>query len=96
MKIAPISLLLASLSTGVMAQTAPTTLSLTCNQAKQIVASQGAVVLRTGPTTYDRYVRDPSFCGRSATTQPAWVRTADVAQCPIGAVCRSIEIDNGQ
>jgi len=96
MKIVPVTLFLASLSTGAMAQTAATTLNLTCSQARQIVASQGAVVLRTGPATYDRYVRDPSFCGRSATTQPAWVRTADIAQCPVGAVCRSIEIDNGQ
>lgn len=96
MKIVPAILILAGLSTGVLAQTAGTTLNLTCDQARRIVASQGAVVLRTGPTTYDRYVRDPSFCGRSATTQPAWVRTADVAQCPVGGVCRSIEIDNGQ
>jgi hypothetical protein len=26
---------------------------------------------------------------------PAWVRTADVAQCPIRGVCRSVEIDKG-
>ena len=90
------SLILASLSTGAMAQSAGSTLTITCRQARQVVASQGAVVLRTGPTTYDRYVRDSSFCGRSMTVQPAWVRTADTAQCPVGGVCRSIEIDNGQ
>ncbi|PVE24781.1 hypothetical protein DC522_09205 [Microvirga sp. KLBC 81] len=90
------SVMLAALSTGAMAQSAATTLTMTCQQARQIVASQGAVVLRTGPTTYDRYVRDPSFCGRSMTVQPAWIRAADTAQCPVGGICRSIEIDNGQ
>ncbi|WP_445502738.1 hypothetical protein [Microvirga sp. G4-2] len=90
------SFFFASLSAGAMAQSSATTLAMTCRQARQIVASQGAVVLRTGPTTYDRYVRDSSFCGRSLTADPAWVRTADTAQCPVGGICRSIEIDNGQ
>jgi hypothetical protein len=69
---------------------------MTCAQARRIVASQGAAVLRTGPATYDRYVRDGSFCALQETARPAWVRTADVAQCPVGGVCRSVEIDNGR
>nr|WP_279306495.1 hypothetical protein [Microvirga solisilvae] len=84
---------MAGLSTSAMAQS---TLSMTCAQARQVVASRGAVVLNTGPTTYDRYVRDASFCDRSTTTQPVWVRTADTVKCPIGSVCRSVEIDNGR
>ncbi len=32
-----------------------------CDQAAGLVAKQGAVVLRTGPTTYDRYIRHSSF-----------------------------------
>jgi hypothetical protein len=90
------SLAIAGLSTGAMAQSGPTTLAMTCAQARGIVSSWHAVVLRTGPATYDRYVRDASFCALQEMAQPAWVRTADVAQCPIGMVCRSIEIDNGQ
>ncbi|MGO4526346.1 hypothetical protein AB4097_15955 [Microvirga sp. 2MCAF35] len=82
--------------TGAMAQTGATTLTMTCAAARGIVASRGAVVLRTGPTTYDRYVRDSSFCALPETAQPAWVKTADAAQCPIGSVCRSMEIDNGR
>lgn len=84
------------LSTGALAQEGASTLNMTCDQARGLVASQGAVVLHTGPTTYDRYVRDASFCAIQQMTRPAWVRTADVAQCPVGGVCRSIEIDNGQ
>lgn len=96
MKTALVLLAIAGLSTGALAQPTATTLNMTCDQARQIVASQGAVVLHTGPTTYDRYVRDSSFCNRPFTARPAWVRTADVAQCPIGSVCRSVDIESGQ
>lgn len=89
-------LVIVSLPAGAMAQSGPTTLSMTCAHARGIVTSQGAVVLHTGPTTYDRYVRDSSFCALQETGRPAWVRTADVALCPIGQVCRSIEMDNGR
>lgn len=94
----PVLVFIASLgfATGALAQSGATTLTMTCAAARGIVASQGAVVLRTGPTTYDRYVRDSSFCALQETARPAWVRTADIAQCPVGGVCRSVDIDNGQ
>jgi hypothetical protein len=96
MKRVLLSVAMAGFVTGATAQTGGTTLSMTCAAARGIVASRGAVVLHTGPATYDRYVRDSSFCALPETAQPTWVRTADVAQCPIGNVCRSIEIDNGR
>ena len=96
MKTVLLSVVAASLSTTALAQSGPTTLGMSCAQAQGVVASQGAVVLHTGPTTYDRYARDESFCIRGQMVRPAWVRTADVAQCPVGRVCRSVEIDNGQ
>jgi hypothetical protein len=89
-------LALATVSTAAMAQSSRTTLNLTCAQARGLVAAQGAVVLHTGPTTYDRYVRDGSFCAVQEMVRPAWIRTGDVAQCPVGGVCRSVEIDNGR
>jgi len=86
--------LLASFSTAALAQAGrPSTLAMTCAQAKALVASRGAIVLSTSPTTYDRYVRDASFCTWPEMAQTAWVRTADVEQCPLGAVCRSIPND---
>jgi hypothetical protein len=91
-----VSVAIAGFATSAVAQSGPTTLAMTCVLAKGIVASRGAAVLRTGPATYDRYVRDGSFCALQETAQPAWVRTADVAQCPVGGVCRSVEIDNGR
>lgn len=87
-------LALATISTAAMAQSGRTTLTVTCAQARGLVAAQGAVVLHTGPTTYDRYVRDGGFCALQEAAWPAWVRTYDVAQCLVGGVCRSLEIDN--
>lgn len=95
MKAVLVSLAVAGLSTGAVAQPAATTLTMTCAQARQLVASQGAVVLHTGPTTYDRYVRDSTFCPRPFTARPVWVRTADVAQCPIGGICSSMDTEPG-
>ena len=96
MKALLMSVAIACFATGSLAQSGPTTLAMSCTQARGIVAAQGAAVLRTGPMTYDRYVRGSGFCALQETAQPAWVRTADVVQCPIGAVCRSVEKDNGR
>jgi hypothetical protein len=87
---------MAGFATDAMSQEAPATPNMTCAQATGLVASRGAIVLRTGPATYDRYVRDTRFCAVQEMAQPAWVRTADAAQCLVGRVCRSFEIDSGQ
>ncbi len=87
-----LTLILAQTVTMASAQSGPTTLAMSCNQVRRMVASQGAVVLHTGPTTYDRFVRDSSFCLRPNVAQVTWVRTADAAQCPV-SVCRETTID---
>lgn len=61
--------------------------SMTCGQARAIVANRGGVVLYTGQHTYDRYVADRSFCEPSQITKPAWVPTRDAAQCYVGGTC---------
>ena len=96
MKLLLVSVAIAGFATGAIAQSGPTTLGMTCAQARGIVASRGAAVLRTGPATYDRYVRDGTFCALQETARPAWVRPADVAQCPVGGVGRSFDIYNGR
>jgi hypothetical protein len=85
-----VSLIVTTVATDAMAQSRLTTRDMTCAQAAGIVASQGSVVLYTGPTTYDRYLRHPSLCGPGLTGQPVSVRTADVDQCPVGFTCRWI------
>jgi hypothetical protein len=96
MKRVVVSLIAATASMGAFAQTGPTTQTLTCAQARALVASQGAVVLRTGPGAFDRYVRDSTFCIPQTRAEPAFARTVDVAQCAIGGTCVPAEIENGQ
>jgi len=67
---------------------------MSCAQAAGLVRARGAVVLHTGPTTYDRYVSGPGQCEGDQNTAPAWVRTADTAQCFIGYRCQQFELDS--
>jgi hypothetical protein len=78
---------------GVEAQQRPFTPRLTCAQAQRIVFASGAAVLSTGTYTYDRYVRDRSFCEINEYIEPVWVPTLDTPQCPIGYRCRSGPFD---
>lgn len=61
---------------------------LSCGQVAAIVQSRGAVVIGTGPYIYDRYVSGAQFCIRPEITVPAWIGTADAAQCFVGYLCR--------
>src|SRR5215213_3907368 len=50
------------LTTAAVAQNRPSTTAMTCRQAASLVYARGAIVLGTGGYTYDRFVRDRSFC----------------------------------
>jgi len=81
------ALLLVYASADAWAQSRLLTLRMSCAQAQGLVASQRAIVLNTGPHTYDRYVVSSGSCAIGETLDPAWVPTADSAQCPIGYRC---------
>jgi hypothetical protein len=72
------------------------TQQMRCSQAAGLVSAQGALVLRTTPTTYGRFVRDQASCLAGQFLEPAWVPTADAAQCFIGYRCRDTDLDNGR
>lgn len=91
MKAALLSAALALAATGALAQPRPSTQAMTCGQTRALVASRGAMVLSTGPTTYDRFVASRAFCQINEMIEPAWAPTRDTAQCPIGYRC--IEAD---
>ena len=57
-----VSVAVALVSSVAYAQQRPMTPDLNCAAARQLVSRAGAIVLSTGPYTYDRYVRDRSFC----------------------------------
>ena len=65
----------------------PFTPQLSCQSASGLVAANGAIVMNTGPNTYDRYVRDASACFAGQVTRPAWVPVANQAQCFVGYTC---------
>ena len=91
MRKAALVLIACSFTTSVQAQSRPSTPSMTCNQARQIVMARGAVVLGTGTYTYDRYVVDRRFCEINETIEPGLVPTRDTPQCPVGYLCRDFD-----
>jgi hypothetical protein len=70
-----------------LAQPRPQSTAMTCRQAAGFVFSRGAVVLGTGGHTYDRYVRDRSFCAITEATKPGFAPTLDDPQCFVGYRC---------
>jgi hypothetical protein len=87
------ALALALAATAAVGQTRPSSRSMTCQAARQLVASRGAVVLSTGPYAFDRYVSSSPFCVLGETTEPAWIPTADTSQCFVGHRCRETGLD---
>lgn len=70
------------------AQAQQNTTRMSCAAARQLVTRQGAIVLRTSTSTYDRYVSTRAYCMSTEITEPAFVPTADDRQCFVGHTCR--------
>jgi hypothetical protein len=71
------------------AQTRPSSVSRPCAASQRDVQVNGAIVLGTGGYTYDRFVRDRSFCLVNEVTDPAFVPSADTQACFVGYRCKS-------
>ena len=54
----------------------PSTVEMSCDQARAVVVRSGGIVLGTGGPT-DRFVRDASFCQATEIGRPAFVPTRD-------------------
>jgi hypothetical protein len=87
-KIFAVALALSSLAAGALAQSRPQSPRMTCRQAAGLVFSRGALVLGTGGYTYDRYVRDRSFCEITEVTEPGYAPTLDNPACFVGYTCK--------
>ena len=74
-------------TTAAVAQNRPSTTAMTCQQAASLVYARGAIVLGTGGYTYDRFVRDRSFCQVTEALESAWVPTRDTPTCFVGYRC---------
>jgi hypothetical protein len=68
----------------------PDTSRMTCAAGRALVAKQGAIVLGTGPSLFDRYVISRAYCVYPQVTEPAFVPTTDDRQCFIGYTCREM------
>ncbi len=71
------------LTATAVAAARPDARAMTCGQVQAAIRQQGAVVMTTGPHTYDRFVGRASACLRPDIPWPATVRTRDDAQCPV-------------
>ncbi|WP_186417016.1 hypothetical protein [Bosea sp. CS1GBMeth4] len=84
-----ITLLAFGLAGTALAQGRPQTPERSCAANRQSVLANGAIVLGTGGYTYDRFVRDRSFCQFDEYADPAWVPARDTPQCFVGYRCKS-------
>lgn len=73
-----------------LAQARPQSPARSCAANRQSVLANGAVVLGTGGYTYDRFVRDRSFCQFDEIADPAWVPARDTPQCFVGYRCKNV------
>uniref|UniRef100_A0A9E7ZP15 YARHG domain-containing protein n=1 Tax=Bosea sp. NBC_00436 TaxID=2969620 RepID=A0A9E7ZP15_9HYPH len=89
MKALVLTLALLSSASMAAAQTRPSTVTRPCAASQRDVQANGAIVLGTGGYTYDRFVRDRSFCERDESTEPAFVPSRDNQACFIGYRCKS-------
>jgi hypothetical protein len=69
------------------AEARPLVSKMSCRKAAEVVTKKGAAVLATSGVTFDRYVRDQSFCDRGEQLTPSWTPTADNPICFIGYTC---------
>jgi hypothetical protein len=76
-----------SMTGAALAQGRPSTTSMTCAAAASLVQQRGAVVLGTGGSTFDRAVRDASFCAQGQKLRPMFAPTTDNPNCHVGWRC---------
>ena len=70
--------------TGAQAQARPSTVDMSCSANRQLVFASGAIVLGTGGSTYDRFVRDRTFCQMTEYAQTAYVPSLETPVCFVG------------
>lgn len=80
--------LLAALASPAAAQGRPDARAMSCGEVRAMIWAQGAVVLTTGPHTYDRYVAGTRFCALPEVALPQTIRTRDGERCVVLA-CRA-------
>lgn len=70
-----------------IAEARPDLRQMSCREAQQTLARNGAVVFTTGRNTYDRFVTSRAYCDSWEDAVPSYQQTRDKAQCQIGFKC---------
>ncbi|HEY0292317.1 MAG TPA: hypothetical protein VGC51_08260 [Hansschlegelia sp.] len=73
------------------AEARPYAPEMSCRSLAAAVQSEGALVISTGPSTYDRFVSGGRYCERTQETEAAWIPAADEPQCFVGYTCRELQ-----
>ncbi len=71
----------------VAAAARPDTRSMTCAQAQNFVRQRGAVVMTTGPHTYQRFVTHWRYCDSWEKLFPEMAPTRDNPKCIVAYRC---------
>ena len=66
----------------------PDTRAYTCDQGRSLIAQSGAIVMTTGPNTYERIVHNRGFCSPDQEQVTEIVPASDDPRCRIGYTCR--------
>jgi hypothetical protein len=88
--VGPVLLVALAIPGPAPAQSRPDARALTCDATRRLVDGAGAIVVTTGPYTFERFVASAQFCERRDTLIPMWIATRDQAQCPVGFRCGPI------
>lgn len=70
-----------------VAQGRPDTRQMTCAEAQSLVARNGAVVMTTGPQTFERFVTGFSYCQVGEQLSREVAPTRDNRRCEVGFTC---------
>ena len=91
MKTAAAIAILATVASAVSAHARPDSRTMSCDQVRGLIRSEGAVVMSTGRHTYDRYVTDSRQCFTSADVAVrAFIAAQDTQSCPVWR-CETID-----
>jgi hypothetical protein len=83
-----IALAFSLLAASAQAQTRPSTVNMPCGASRQLVFTRGAIVLGTGGFTYDRFVRDQTFCDVTEYASAAYGPSIETPVCFVGYRCK--------
>jgi len=84
---------LAGILAVVPAHARPDTRTMTCTQAQTFVKQNKAIVMSTGPNTYERIVVGQGYCGPSQVTKLMIAPTVDQKKCRVGNYCEEAPFD---